>query len=91
MFRDMHSPESPLVLTQLALRTLEEAAAFAQQTALRSWGTRFALAYLGLGKPDRWAFDDFWKALAETDDVRRRAALSAALNAIYRCCGEVRG
>lgn len=86
---DDHEPAR--VLTQLALRALEESAERARQSAGRSWAARFALAYLGMGKNERWPFDEFWTGLADSDDIRRNATVSAALNGIYRSCGEVRG
>lgn len=52
-------------------------------------GLRFALAYLANDAgEDRWAFDNFWKAVTSNQDgASRRQRASASLNTIYRLTG----
>jgi hypothetical protein len=56
----------------------------------RSLGLRFALAFLANFADERWPFDQFWKALAETRDKERWAATISARNAIFRVVTEGR-
>jgi hypothetical protein len=80
-------------LTFKALVTLDDAAE-CTGPAPKSFGLRFALAYLyATTAGERWLFDDFWKrATGPTGAdympaLARRQSLTACLNGICRAAG----
>lgn len=83
-------------LVAFALDALEEAFAAARaQPVKRTWALRFALAFLASrtrhgSPPDRWPFDNYWRALEHPRPNDRSASLNASLNAIYLSVGEKR-
>lgn len=80
-------------LTTMALAALEEVAALSRHHPPgQARGIALALAYLAhvAGMPDRWFFDDFWKAMQCDCRVSRPARLNAALTAIYDALGRRR-
>ena len=77
-------------LDSFALRVLEEAVEQSRTGPARSWGARFALAYLANSREDRGPFDWLWLALGEENDIVRGQNTNASLNAVYRACGRAR-
>lgn len=94
----MRSRPDPDYITRLALLTLEKAATDARSGVVeRTWGIRFALAYLSrfalVGKDD---CDRFWRGIADphraqateyASNLCRGNDCCATLNAIYRAAG----
>jgi hypothetical protein len=78
-------------LRGLALRVLEDAAERSRAVPGRSWGVRFALAFLANFTDDRGPFDWFWSALATDNDIGRSQNVNASLNGIYLALGLRRG
>lgn len=81
-------------LTNKALAVLEEAAALSRhQAPAQTRGAALALAYLASvsAAPERWFFDEFWRAMRCDCWVARPARLNAALSAIYGAVGRRRG
>lgn len=80
----------------MALDALEEAFAAARDEPVRrTWALRLVLAYLATrtrhgSSPERWPFDNYWRALAHDRPQDRTAILNAALNAIYLAVGQKR-
>jgi hypothetical protein len=89
-------PISDSRLVTIALDALEEAfAAAREQPVRRTWALRLVLAFLASrtrhgSRPDRWPFDNYWRALAHERPQDRTAILNASLNAIYLAVGEKR-
>jgi len=89
-------PVSESRLVTIALDALEEAfAAAREQPVRRTWALRLVLAFLASrtrhgSPPDRWPFDNYWRALAHERPQDRTAILNASLNAIYLAVGEKR-
>jgi hypothetical protein len=81
---------SPDHLESYALRVLEDAVEQNRTGPSRSWGTRFALAYLANSRDDRAPFDWLWLSLGEANDIVRGQNVHASLNALYRACGRER-
>jgi hypothetical protein len=83
-------------LVTIALDALEEAFAAARERPVkRTWALRPVLAFLASrtrhgSSPERWPFDNYWRALAHERPQDRAAILNAALNAIYLAVGEKR-
>jgi hypothetical protein len=72
-------------LRDRALAAVDEAAELTKDGPVRrSLALRFALAFLANFAEDRWPFDNFWRAVAVTDEKVRVATAVAARNAIYR-------
>lgn len=80
----------PFTLRAFSLRVLEDAIAVGAVRPRRSWAIRLALAYLASTADDRRPYDDFWRALANDNEIGRNATLVASLNAIYRLCDVAR-
>lgn len=75
-------PEQRLIW--IALQALEQTAQKARDQPLeRNHAIRLCLAYLASRSPERWPFDEYWKALADDDDKIRSANLTRCLNAMY--------
>ncbi len=70
----------------MALAAIEEAAEQSRgKRIVRTTELRFALAYLWASNgAERWPFDNFWKALADENDIGRSQGVNAGLNAIRR-------
>src|SRR5437868_3732117 len=89
-------PLSEQRLITIALDALEEAfAAAREQPVKRTWALRLVLAFLASrtrhgSPPERWPFDNYWRALEHPRPNDRSASLNAALNAIYLAVGEKR-
>lgn len=80
-------------LTNMALAVLEEVAALSRhQLPTQTRGVALALAYLAFvgAAPDRWFFDEFWRAMRCDCRVARPARINAALSAIYDAVGRRR-
>lgn len=83
-------------LTFKALLAVDEAAD-SQAPIAKSFGLRFALAYLYAISPgERWMFDEFWRRATENlggdfaSALARRQSLNAASNGICRVAGTER-
>jgi hypothetical protein len=83
-------------LTFKALLAVDEAAD-SQAPIAKSFGLRFALAYLYAISPgERWMFDEFWRRATENlggdfaSALARRQSLNAAFNGICRAAGTER-
>jgi hypothetical protein len=89
-------PLSERRLVTIALDALEEAFAAARdQPVRRTWALRLVLAFLASrtrhgSSPERWPFDNYWRALAHERPQDRTAMLNASINAIYLAVGEKR-
>jgi hypothetical protein len=72
-------------LRNWALAAVDEVAEQAgAEPVHRHLALRFALAFLANFCDDRWPFDNFWRAIATSDEKVRRATVIAARNAIHR-------
>ena len=77
-------------LTSMALAVLEEVAALSRHHhPAQTRGIALALAFLAHVSmaPDRWFFDEFWRAIRCDCRVTRPARINAALSAIYDAVG----
>ena len=72
-------------LRNKALQAVDEVTAQASEAPVqRHLALRFALAFLANFADERWPFDNFWQAIATSDEKVRRATVVAARNAIHR-------
>lgn len=73
-------------LRDRALAAVDEATAQANEAPVqRHLALRFALVYLFNFAEERWPFDNFWRAIATSDEkVRRQATVLATRNGIHR-------
>jgi hypothetical protein len=78
-------------LRSFALTVLEDAAERSRSAPARSWGVRFALAFLANFTQDRGPFDWFWSSLATENSIGRSQNVNASLNGIYLALGLQRG
>jgi hypothetical protein len=79
----------PHQLRTKALQAIDEAAQACRSVPLdRSRALAFALAYLwAFSDAERWPFDNFWQAVASSNQTGRSQSVNAARNAIYRALG----
>ena len=72
-------------LRNRALAAVDEVAEQANSGPVqRHLALRFALAFLANFADERWPFDNFWRAVALSDEKVRNATVLAARNAIHR-------
>jgi hypothetical protein len=72
-------------LRERALAAVDEAADQANDGPVRrTIALRFTLAFLANFADERWPFDNFWQAIASSNDRARRQNANAARNAIRR-------
>ena len=72
-------------LRERALAAVDEAADLASDGPVRrSLTLRFTLAFLANFADGRWPFDNFWQAIASSNDRARWQNANAARNAIRR-------
>ena len=70
-------------LRERALAAVDEAADQASDGPVRrSLALRFTLAFLANFADERWPFDNFWQAIARSNDGARWQNANAARNAI---------
>ncbi len=75
-------------LRERALAAVDEAADQANDGPVRrSLALRFTLAFLANFADERWPFDNFWQAIASSNDRARWQNANAARNAIRRSVG----
>lgn len=75
-------------LRERALAAVDEAANQASDGPVRrSLALRFTLAFLANFADERWPFDNFWQAIASSNDRARWQNANAARNAIRRSVG----
>jgi len=75
-------------MSELRIRALAAVDEVAEQASSgpvqRHLALRFALAFLANFADERWPFDNFWRAVALSDEKVRNATVLAARNAIHR-------
>lgn len=76
-------------LRRRALAAVDEVAEEAKAGPVqRPLTLRFALTFLANFADERWPFDNFWRAIAMSDDKVRNANVVGARNAIHRAVKE---